>query len=341
MMAFLANVEFVQAWVMVLLPLPLLVYFIASPHRERRPALRIPFFDLAVQGSLVTPQHGAVVPRPGRLTLLVHAIVWGLLIVAASRPEFVEPPLIKVTPSRDLLLAVDLSPSMQEQDFLDAQGVRVDRLTALRSVLEQFITRRSGDRIGLLVFAEQPFLLVPFTLDHAALISLMGEMQIGMAGGQTMIGDAIGLSIRIFEDTDVAHRTLMLLTDGDDSGSRVPPLRAAQIAAERGIRIHAVAIGESNMSGQGGADLASLTAISEMTGGQAFHAGDVEGLESIYKEIDVIETVDHDVLSVRPRRPLHALPLSVALAVLLIWHLSASMLTASVAILRQREAGRD
>ena len=133
MMAYLTNVEFVQAWVMVLLPLPLLVYFIVSPHRERRPALRIPFFDLAVQGSLCTPQQGAVVPRPGKLTLLVHAIVWGLLVVAASRPEFVEPPLIKVTPSRDLLLAVDLSPSMQEQDFLDARGVRVDRLTALRS----------------------------------------------------------------------------------------------------------------------------------------------------------------------------------------------------------------
>jgi Ca-activated chloride channel family protein len=274
------------------------------PHRTRRTALRVPFFALAVQGSGERPRAGrrrAAARLPGWALLV---LAWTAAVLAAMQPQWVEPPLTRVQPTRDWLLAVDLSPSMQTTDFRSADGRPLDRLSVVREVTDEFLARRREDRIGLLVFGQQPFVQVPFTLDHDAVRALLGEARIGMAGTRTMIGDAIGLAVRVFDESKAPQRTLVLLTDGRDTGSRVPPAKAAAIAAQRGVRLHTVAIGTAAARAGEEADLEGLRAWAEATGGRAFRATDRAGLQGIYRELDAIETRQHETQSARPRRPL-------------------------------------
>jgi von Willebrand factor type A domain len=220
--ALLAQVEWALPWAVALWPLPLLILLL-PPHRSRRTALRVPFFALAAQGSGERPRAGAVVLRHGVFGWVLLGLAWTAAVLAAMQPQWVEPPITRIQPTRDWLLAVDLSPSMQTTDFRSADGRPQDRLSVVREVTDDFLTRRREDRIGLLVFGQQPFVQVPFTLDHDAVRALLGEARIGMAGTRTMIGDAIGLAVRVFDESKAPQRTLVLLTDGRDTGSRVPP----------------------------------------------------------------------------------------------------------------------
>lgn len=322
----LAQVEWVLPWVGLLWPLPL-VALLLPPYRSRRSALRVPFFELAVQGSGERPRPGAVVLPHGVLGWILLGLAWTAAVVAAMQPQWVEPPLTRIQPTRDWLLAVDLSPSMETTDFRTADGLPQDRLSVVREVTDEFFERRGEDRIGLLVFGQQPFVQVPFTLDHGAVRALLAEARVGMAGTRTMIGDAIGLAVRVFEESKAPHRTLVLLTDGRDTGSRVPPAKAAEIAAQRGVRLHTVAIGTAEARAGEEVDLEGLSAWAAATGGQAFRATDRAGLQDIYRELDVIETREHETLSARPRRPLFHWPLAVAL-VLLGAHLVLAMASA-------------
>lgn len=313
--ALLAQVEWALPWAAALWPLPLLMRLL-PPHRTRQPALRVPFFALAVQGSGEKPRAGAVVLRHGALGWALLALAWTAAVLAAMQPQWVEPPVTRHQPTRDWLLAVDLSPSMQTTDFRSADGRPQDRLSVVREVTDEFLERRREDRIGLLVFGQQPFVQVPFTLDHGAVRTLLAESRIGMAGTRTMIGDAIGLALRVFDESKAPQRTLVLLTDGRDTGSRVPPAKAAQIAAQRGVRLHTVAIGTAAARAGEEADLEGLRAWATATGGRAFRATDRAGLQAIYRELDAIETRQHETQSARPRRPLFHWPLGAALALL-------------------------
>jgi len=326
-LAWLSQIEWATpwaAWVWLLAPL----WLLWPPHRQRQSALRVPFFALAVAGSGERPGRGAVMLRHGWFGWTTLLLAWTFAVLAAMQPQWVEPPLTRTRPTRDWLLAIDLSPSMRATDFRNAQGQPVDRLSVVREVLDGFLQRRPNDRIGLLVFAEQAYIQVPFTLDHGAVRTLLAEARIGMAGGRTMIGDAIGLSVRVFESSPAQQRTLVLLTDGADTGSRVPPAKAAEIAAQRGVRIHTVAIGTPNARAGEQPDLAGLKTWAQTTGGQAYSATDRTGLDGIYQELDRLEAHEHETLSVRPRRPLFHWPLGLALTLLIShqllsasWHL--------------------
>jgi Ca-activated chloride channel homolog len=326
-LALLAQVEWALPWAAALWPLPLLVLLL-PPYRSRRTALRVPFFALAVQGSGERPRPGAVVLPHGAVAWALLTLGWTAAVLAAMQPQWPEPPITRVQPTRDWLLAVDLSPSMQTADFRSADGRPQDRLSVVREVTDEFLARRREDRIGLLVFGQQPFVQVPFTLDHGAVRALLAEARIGMAGTRTMIGDAIGLAVRVFDASEAPLRTLVLLTDGRDTGSRVPPAKAAEIAAQRGVRLHTVAIGTAAALAGEEADFVGLRAWAESTGGRAFRATDRAGLQDIYRVLDTIETHDHDTQSARPRRPLFHWPLGVAL-VLLGLHLAGTVLGAA------------
>ncbi|HVQ30247.1 MAG TPA: VWA domain-containing protein [Vicinamibacteria bacterium] len=329
-----STLELGAPWALLLLALPLLAYAVLPPYKERQPALRVPFFERVAAGLRQEPEPGAVVLRKVLLEWVMAPLVFGLLVVAAARPELVLPAIQKTESARDLLLAVDISTSMNTRDFTDPQGRKVERLDAVKGVLHDFIARRQGDRIGLLVFGEAPHLQAPFTLDHDLCRELLGDVQVGMAGPRTMIGDAIGLAIKLFEKSQARQKVVVLLTDGNDTGSRVPPTKAAEIAKSHGITIHTVGVGDPATKGADIVDAGTLAAVARDTGGETFMALDRAQLEGIYGKLDEIEKVDLKTASYRPRRPLFQWPLGAAVCLLLLFY---TVMTGT-RLLRERHA---
>jgi Ca-activated chloride channel family protein len=221
---------------------------------------------------------------------------------------------------------------MDTRDFVDPEGNRIDRLEAVKQVLDDFIARREGDRIGLIVFGDAAHLQVPFTLDHDTCRLLLDQTRIGMVGQQTMLGDAIGLAIQLFEAGEAEERVLILLTDGNDTGSKVPPTKAARIAADRGVTIHTVGVGDPAASGDDLVDVEALQGVASVTGGQAFMAENRSELEEIYAQLDAIEPQEINTLSYRPRTPLFQYPVGAATVLIFVYHL----IMALAASLRRR-----
>jgi Ca-activated chloride channel family protein len=250
----------------------------------------------------------------------VILIVWLAIVLACTRPQWIEPPLSRTVPTRDLLVAIDLSGSMETRDFTDRQGQQVDRLTAMKEVLGDFLTRREGDRVGMIVFGNAPFVLVPFTGDLEACRQLMQEMSPRMAGPQTMLGDAIGKAISVFESSHLDEQVLILLTDGNDTGSLVPPANAAAIARDRGIVVHVIGMGDPSSVGEAALDTTTLEDIGRTTGGRFFLAQDRAALEEIYGELDRLSTREQSMLSYRPVRDVFHWPLGFAVVLVLLWN---------------------
>ena len=310
---------FEYVWAFIVLPLPLLIWLIAKPFREHQQAVRIPFFEEAARAAGLKPSRGAVVMKRSVVQMGLAVLGWLLVVVAMARPQWVEDPIEKIESARDILLALDLSQSMEARDFVDSSGQRINRLEAVKQVVDDFISRREGDRVGLVVYGAGAYPQVPFTLDHESVRVLLDETEIGMAGPRTVIGDAIGLSIKLFEASEVEERVLILLTDGNDTGSKMPPEKAAAIAADQGIVIHTIGIGDPSASGEEQVDLAILRRIAETTGGQFFRGEDSEGLQGIYSTLDEMTPKNYETFSYRPKIPLFHWPLGVAMVLLLIY----------------------
>ena len=240
-------------------------------------------------------------------------LLWSLLVLALARPQLLEPPLTKTVPTRDMLLLVDLSGSMETDDFTSSTGEQIDRLSAVKEVLDDFLTRREGDRVGLIVFGNAAFVQVPFTTDLDAARLLLEETEVRMAGPRTAFGDAIGLGITLFERSDVEQRVMIALTDGNDTGSRIPPAEAAKIAHNNDIRIHVVGVGDPTTAGEEALDEEALEAVTGATGGRYFHAGDRAELEEIYTELDSMDRREIETISHQPGRELFYWPLAVFL----------------------------
>ena len=307
------TLTFTYPWLFSALALPLVIHWVIAPYRERRLALRSPWFDRLARLSGRQPGEGAVVQQRSVAEIVVDVVVWCLLVAALARPQYLEPPIRKVVPMRDLLLLVDLSGSMETEDFIDTTGQPVDRLTAAKEVLGDFLSRREGDRVGLIVFGTAAFVQAPFTQDLAAARMLLDELAPRMAGPKTALGDAIGLGITLFERSDVKQRVIIALTDGNDTGSQVPPAEAARIAADKQIVIYTVAVGDPTAAGEEKLDEDALKDMAAATGGQYFYAGDREQLEGIYTKLDRLEGRQVETVSHRPRLDLFHWPLSAAL----------------------------
>lgn len=304
----------VHSWIFVLLPLPWILRAIVPPRHAARVAVRVPFGRrLLAAGAGETGSHIAAAKWK---RLVVPSLLWLLVLASLARPQWLEPPLTRDLPTRDLLLLVDLSSSMRQEDFTNAAGAKVDRLTAVKDVLGDFLLRRDGDRVGLVVFGDAAFLQAPFSIDLTLSRRLLDETAIGMAGPRTAFGDAIGLGVTLFEQSDAPAKTIIALTDGNDTASRVPPIEAARVASQRGIRIYTVAIGDPTTVGEEKLDTETLRGVAQSSGGSYFFAADRQQLAGIYDDLDRIETRKVKVVSYRPRRDLFHWPL---LAALLLW----------------------
>ncbi len=309
-------------WLLAALPLPLLVYWLMPPYREEQDSLRLTFFHYITASLGLRPQPGAVIPKSNWLQKIVAPICWALMVLALARPQFIEPPIQKIQPGRDLMLALDISQSMETRDFLTSDGRRIRRVDAVKEVVGNFVKKREHDRIGLIVFGQAAYPVTPFTLDHQACLKILGQIDAGMAGPQTMIGDAIGLGIKEFQASDAKQRVMILLTDGNDTGSRMPPRKAAEIAKQNGITIHVVGLGDPRITqGADKVDYAALSSIAGATGGEVFHGENQVELEKAYATLDRITPQNFKTMSYQPRRELFEFPLGAALLLLTGYHL--------------------
>jgi len=307
-------------WLLALLPLPLLVWWLVPGRRETRQSLVVPFLTRLAEQSGQRPVKGAVIPHGGGWRWMVVCLCWALATLALARPQIIEPPITRQIPTRDLVLAVDLSGSMKTKDFKNTQGQTVDRLTAVKQVLDGFLAKRQGDRVALIFFGSAPFVQAPFTEDLKVCRELLNEAQVGMAGPQTAFGDAVGLAINLFDRTKVKERVLIALTDGNDTASQVPPPKAAQIAKDKGIVIYTVAVGDPRAVGEDALDENTLKQVASTTGGLYAHATNTRQLEEIYDRLNKLETRKVQSISHRPRRDVYWWPLAAALLVSMLFH---------------------
>ena len=306
-------------WLFLLLPLPWLVRRLLPTHHERKAAVRVPFLQRLSRLAGLQPGSGVAVTRRPLSQWLMLSLTWSLIVVAITRPQWLEEPVIKELPMRDLLVAVDLSGSMEAQDFTDKEGNTVDRLTAVKEVLDTFFARRDGDRVGLILFGSAAFVQVPFTDDLEVVRELLKEAQIRMLGPRTMLGDAMGLAINLFERSEVDERVLIVLTDGNDTGSLVPPERAAEIARDNSVVVYTIAIGDPAAVGEQALDEKTLENIASITGGGYYHANDRQELEDIYTRLDELNPRQVETQSYRPLTDLFEWPLAASMLLTLFY----------------------
>jgi len=305
-------------WAFALLPLPLLLRALLPAAQQRGGALRVPFFAQVDAGR----EQTAGVAGLWRQSLAW--LVWLLLLLATAQPQWRGEPLSLPVSGRDMMLAVDISGSMEKAD-LAQRGRRTTRLAVVKQVAQAFLARREGDRLGLILFGSQAYLQTPLTFDRVTTATLLSEAEIGLAGKETALGDAIGLAVKRLRGSGEQHRVLILLTDGANTAGEVDPRQAARVAAENGIRIHSVGVGADNMASSslvfGGrrvnpsADLDedTLRYIAETTGGSYFRARDAKGLEQVYAQLDEIEPTVREQRILRPISSLYYWPLGAAL----------------------------
>ena len=346
--------EFQWVWVLALLPLPwILRLILPMAKRTQEAALHVP---LANDFNFAASYSANI--KSKKILFWLAAIAWILLVAAAARPQWIGKSIELPVSGRDLMLAVDLSGSMEIEDFY-LVGQRVDRLTAIKAVAGEFIERRVGDRLGLILFGRQAYLQTPLTFDRETVKTLLYESVIGLAGKETAIGDAIGLAVKRFHETDLArqqlqakptgdkkatdrHNTeqnnpklrtnkpsdqiLILLTDGANTAGEVEPIKAAEFAAEQGLKIYTIGVGADEMLVRSlfgsrrvnpsvDLDEQTLTAIADQTGGRYFRARDTEELNKIYQILDELEPIVQEKQFFRPTRALYPWPLSLAVVI--------------------------
>lgn len=299
-------------WALLLLPLPIVVWLLLPPRRERLPALRFPFFRRITAAAGAEPRTGAVVLARTRLQMIAAIACWCLVVLALAQPERVGAPVEITKAARDLVLAIDISGSMDARDFMTPDGEREQRLAAVRDVVREFVAGRQGDRVALIVFGTRAYVQAPLTEDLDTIVDLLDRTEVGMAGPHTALGDAIGLAIRTFEASDIEQRLLILLSDGSDTASRMSPVNAAEIARDQDVVIFTIGVGDPDARGEERVDLETLREIAGRTRGEFFFAADESALGRVYERIDELAPREVETQSYRPRQPLAYLPLAVA-----------------------------
>jgi Ca-activated chloride channel homolog len=317
--------HFYWPWMALLLPLPFLIRWLFPNKKSNAlPIIQIP----SVERLKSAFSAGQVELRSDRLFFILLSLAWICLVIASMQPENVDQFKQEKNHGHDLMLAVDISGSMQALDF-STRTKSVSRLDATKEVVGQFVLGRQGDRVGLITFGQHAYLHVPLTLDTPSVSRMLDDTVTGMAGNATAIGDAIGLSVRTLRERPEGSRVLVLLTDGEDNASSIPPLEAAKLAKQYGIRIYTVGVGKNGLvpfptnlgrvgMAQVSIDEKMLKEIAAMTGGHYFHASDQKALASIYSKIDQMEKTESNQTLFLIREPLYRYPLAMSMALLLL-----------------------
>jgi len=311
--------EFAWPWVVALLPLPWLL------RRWLRPVAPGQALHLPQPGVQLATVAGT---RARGIVLWLLVLAWLCLLAAAARPQWVGPPQAQQRSGRALMLAVDLSGSMRTDD-MQLAGQPVSRFGAVEAIAGDFINRRSGDEMGLILFGSQAFLVTPLTYDLSAVRAQLQGAAVGLAGTETAIGDAIAVAVKRLSALPEQARVLVLLTDGVNNAGSIAPREAARAAKAAGVRIYTIGIGATQMRIPGffgsqlvnpSADLDAdmLTSIATQTGGHFFRATDSGQLADAYRAIDALEPMPQQGPTLRPRHELFRWPLLAAIALLLL-----------------------
>ncbi|HBO58936.1 MAG TPA: BatB protein [Alphaproteobacteria bacterium] len=322
--------HFVVPLMFVLLPLPLLMRAVLPRAEDQNgEALRVPFY--AALKDLPRGRGFSIAANASFRRILAFA-VWALVVCAAARPQWAGEPQKISSEGRNLMLVLDVSGSMDEPDFvLNDRPVR--RWDAVQAVARRFLKKREGDRVGVVLFGERAYVYAPLTYDTGTVSTLLGEADVGMAGRQTAVGDALGLALKNMADLPAKSKVVVLLSDGVANAGVMKPLEAAEVARKAGVKVYTVGAGSDTveMAGLFGMmqmprgdeiDEETLKKIAEMTGGRYFRAKNTAELVEIYDDINALEPVKNDDIFIRPVKELFYIPLAAAFALSVLGALS-------------------
>jgi len=315
--------EFAWWWAFFILPLPILVRFLVPAKKQTAmAALHVP----TLRPGLDDAQP---FKKGNKIPLIFASLIWVCVVVAAAKPQWLGEHISIPSEGREMMLAVDLSGSMKIDD-MQLNGRQVNRLTMTKSVLFDFIQRRVGDRLGLILFADTAYLQAPLTYDRDTVSTLLSEAVIGLVGEQTAIGDAIGLAVKRFDEKGDSNNVLILLTDGQNTAGNITPQQAKELAVNKQVKVYTIGVGADKMLIQSffgtrqvnpsqELDEDMLRDLAESTGGQYFRARDAAELEAIYEKLDTLEPIVGEARKMRPLTALFYIPLSAAFILSALW----------------------
>lgn len=308
-------IEIALPWLLLALPLPIIVYWLPAKKKVASTPLKMPTLlaDVGKQGN-------GNVQKKAPITLL--ASIWILLVFSASQPQWLGEPVNIPTEGRELMLAVDLSGSMQVED-MEINGRSVNRLDMLKVLLGDFIERRIGDRLGLILFGDDAYMQTPMTFDRDTVQQMLDETVLGLVGKQTAIGDALALAVKRFDEKKNSNKVLILLTDGQNTAGKITPEQALELAVAKDVTIYSIGIGADVMVQRSlfGArkvnpsselDEDTLTKLANDTGGKYYRARSSEDMQQIYQLLDELEPIEQDQQQMRPLTALFYYPLFIA-----------------------------
>jgi Ca-activated chloride channel family protein len=309
-------------WVLLALPIPLLMYLLPIKNQKQTAALKMPLLIQNASSQTYTVKNKKS-PR------VLFLLIWVLVVISASQPQWLGESVNVPTEGREMMIAVDLSGSMQVED-MQINGRTVNRLDMLKVLLGDFIERRTGDRLGLILFGDDAYMQTPMTFDRKTVQQMLDEAVLGLVGKQTAIGDAIALAVKRFDTKKDSNRVLLLLTDGQNTAGKITPEQALELAVAKDITIYSVGIGADVMiqnsifgkrqiNPSSELDEESLQQLASETGGYYFRARDSKGMGEIYELLDALEPIEQDQQQMRPLTALFYWPLTIALLLSLLY----------------------
>ena len=327
------NFEIAYPWIFSLILLPVLLYWLAPSFRIKSASLLVPNLEKTASITGLKPRNSALVSKKNGLVSIILFIIWLLLLTSLSSPRLVGEPELKIKTSRNFLIVADISFSMANSDWV-IQGKRATRWEAVKSVMHEFIEKRTGDRMGLIFFGSSAYIQAPFTSDLSTVDLLLEEADVGMAGQMTNIGKAVVKGIEMFDQDTIKTKVMLILTDGVDSGTEILPLDAADLAKKDSIHIYTLGIGDPDNSGSD-LDEQTLKEIAEMTDARYFRAIDTKQLSEIYTELDKLEPIEYEEETFKPTTLLFYYPLTLAIVMVILL----SLILGIISILKNKRDG--